>query len=56
MKIIIKADILLDCNYGSCEMLSIDDGWSKYKAMRGFSGDCWENSHEKVCKDDNTCI
>lgn len=37
-------------------MLSIDDGWAKYKAMRGFSGDCWENSkHERVCRDDNTC-
>ena len=37
-------------------MLSIDDGWAKYTAMRGFGGDCWENSkHERVCKDDNTC-
>tara|TARA_B100000131_G_scaffold56548_1_gene51832 strand:- start:1261 stop:1518 length:258 start_codon:yes stop_codon:yes gene_type:complete len=37
-------------------ILSIDDGWAKYKAMRGFSGDCWENSkHERVCKSDNTC-
>tara|TARA_R100000664_G_C2741785_1_gene130151 strand:- start:1243 stop:1488 length:246 start_codon:yes stop_codon:yes gene_type:complete len=37
-------------------MLSIDNGWEKYVNMRGFGGDCWENSkHEKVCKDNNTC-
>jgi ABC-type spermidine/putrescine transport system permease subunit II len=37
-------------------VLSIDDGWEKYANMRGFGGDCWENSkHEKVCKNNNTC-
>ena len=30
--------------------LSIDNGFAKYAQMRGFSGDCWENSrHERVC-------
>ena len=37
-------------------MLSIDDGFAKFVAMRGVTGDCWENSkHEKVCKEENTC-
>ena len=32
-------------------VLSIDDGWATYKQMRGFGGDCWENSkHEKYAK------
>ena len=38
-------------------MLSIDDGFAKFVEMRGVTGDCWENSkHERVCKDDNTCL
>jgi len=41
----------------SIAILSIDSGWSKYVAMRGFSSDCWENSkHERVCKKENTCM
>tara|TARA_B100001287_G_scaffold17658_1_gene13112 strand:+ start:1562 stop:1822 length:261 start_codon:yes stop_codon:yes gene_type:complete len=48
--------IFLFLIFPSVIILSIDDGWAKYKSMRGLSGDCWENSkHEKVCKSDNTC-
>ena len=57
--------VLCPCFYGSIFIFSfgppiiilfIDDGWAKYTAMRGFGGDCWENSkHERVCKDENTC-
>ena len=43
--------------FPSIIMLSIDDGFAKFMEMRGGTGNCWENSkHERVCKDNNTCL
>ena len=43
--------------FPSIIMLSIDDGFATFWKMRGGTGDCWENSkHERVCKDNNTCL
>ena len=40
-------------------MMTIDDTWDRFLQKYGdpWKSDCWENSkHERVCKDDNTCL